>query len=172
MLQLGGTVVLCRVLPKVKPPFTSSLLSIRAQIAALKMSMVLQASEMLADASIVPAFIRMCGATFGHGCAMGLQAASCRRSTQQKAEYAPFASLKGDPSGDAGGGQRLLLRHRQHLDQRGCRPGEVQRALHHLHEPLGRFKVSAFACVARRGQVSGPKSSSAVTHCRNLTLGL
>ena len=37
------------------------------------MSMVLQASEMLADASIVPAFIRMCGATFGHGCAMGLQ---------------------------------------------------------------------------------------------------
>lgn len=38
------------------------------------MSMVLQASEMLADASIVPAFIRMCGATFGHGCAMGLQA--------------------------------------------------------------------------------------------------
>ena len=35
--------------------------------------MVLQASEMLADASIVPAFIRMCGATFGHGCAMGLQ---------------------------------------------------------------------------------------------------
>ena len=74
VLQLGGTAVLCRVLPKVKPPCTYSLLSIRAQIAALKMSMVLQASEMLADASIVPAFIRMCGATFGHGCAMGLQA--------------------------------------------------------------------------------------------------
>jgi len=73
VLQLGGTAVLCRVLPKVKPPCTYSLLSIRAQIAALKMSMVLQASEMLADASIVPAFIRMCGATFGHGCAMGLQ---------------------------------------------------------------------------------------------------
>ena len=69
VLQLGGTAVLCRVLPKVKPPCTYSLLSIRAQIAALKMSMVLQASEMLADA----AFIRMCGATFGHGCAMGLQ---------------------------------------------------------------------------------------------------
>ena len=33
-----------------------------------------EASEMLADASIVPAFIRLCGATFGHGCAMGLQA--------------------------------------------------------------------------------------------------
>ena len=74
VLQLGGTALLCRVLPKVKPPCTYSLLSIRAQIAALKMSMVLQASEMLADASIVPAFIRMCGATFGHGCAMGLQA--------------------------------------------------------------------------------------------------
>ena len=73
VLQLGGTAVLCRVLPKVKPPCSYSLLSIRAQIAALKMSMVLQASEMLADASIVPAFIRMCGATFGHGCAMGLQ---------------------------------------------------------------------------------------------------
>ena len=29
---------------------------------------------MLADASVVPAFIRLCGATFGHGCAMGLQA--------------------------------------------------------------------------------------------------
>ena len=85
VLQLGGTAVLCRVLPKVKPPCTYSLLSIRAQIAALKMSMVLQASEMLADASIVPAFIRMCGATFGHGCAMGLQAASldCRRSPQE-----------------------------------------------------------------------------------------
>ncbi|CAE7826592.1 lgrD [Symbiodinium sp. CCMP2592] len=71
--QLFGTALLCRVLPKVKPPCTYSLVSIRAQIAALKMSMVLQASEMLADASIVPAFIRLCGATFGHGCAMGLQ---------------------------------------------------------------------------------------------------
>mmetsp|Transcript_7198 Transcript_7198/g.15207 ORF Transcript_7198/g.15207 Transcript_7198/m.15207 type:complete len:242 (+) Transcript_7198:1408-2133(+) len=28
----------------------------------------------------------------------------------------------------------MLLCHRQHLDQRGRRPGEVQRALHHLHE--------------------------------------
>ena len=74
VLQLGGTILLCRIFPKVKPPCTYSLLSLRAQIAALKMSMVLQASEMLADASIVPAFIRMCGATFGHGCAMGLQA--------------------------------------------------------------------------------------------------
>ena len=74
VMQLGGTALLCRILPKVKPPCTYSLLSIRAQIAALKMSMVLQASEMLADASIVPAFIRLCGATFGHGCAMGLQA--------------------------------------------------------------------------------------------------
>jgi len=71
--QLFGTALLCRVLPKVKPPCTYSLVSIRAQIAALKMSMVLQASEMLADASVVPAFIRLCGATFGHGCAMGLQ---------------------------------------------------------------------------------------------------
>jgi len=71
--QLAGTALLCRLLPKVKPPCTYSLLSLRAQIAALKMSMVLQASEMLADASIVPAFIRLCGATFGHGCAMGLQ---------------------------------------------------------------------------------------------------
>ena len=34
---------------------------------------------MLADASLVPAFIRLCGATFGHGCAMGLQASRvCR----------------------------------------------------------------------------------------------
>lgn len=74
VLQLGGTILLCRIFPKVKPPCTYSLLSLRAQIAALKMSMVLQGSEMLADASIVPAFIRMCGATFGHGCAMGLQA--------------------------------------------------------------------------------------------------
>lgn len=73
VLQLGGTILLCRIFPKVKPPCTYSLLSLRAQIAALKMSMVLQGSEMLADASIVPAFIRMCGATFGHGCAMGLQ---------------------------------------------------------------------------------------------------
>ena len=42
-----------------------------------------QASEMLADASIVPAFIRLCGATFGHGCAMGLQARSLSILNQQ-----------------------------------------------------------------------------------------
>ena len=29
---------------------------------------------MLADASIVPAFIRLCGAKMGPGCVMGLQA--------------------------------------------------------------------------------------------------
>ena len=103
--QLFGTALLCRVLPKVKPPCTYSLVSIRAQIAALKMSMVLQAgeqaklgevdagrgawgdmcqaSEMLADASVVPAFIRLCSATFGHGCAMGLQAGSVSSSLLQ-----------------------------------------------------------------------------------------
>ena len=43
--QLAGTALLCRLLPKVKPPCTYSLLSLRAQIAALKMSMVLQASD-------------------------------------------------------------------------------------------------------------------------------
>ncbi|CAJ1449146.1 unnamed protein product [Effrenium voratum] len=73
VMQLLVTAAFCRLLPKVQPPFQRSLVSIRAQIAALKMSMVLQASEMLADASIVPWFIRMCGASFGHGCAMGLQ---------------------------------------------------------------------------------------------------
>ncbi|CAJ1402177.1 unnamed protein product, partial [Effrenium voratum] len=74
VMQLLMTAAFCRLLPKVmQPPFQRSLVSIRAQIAGLKMSMVLQASEMLADASIVPWFIRMCGASFGHGCAMGLQ---------------------------------------------------------------------------------------------------
>ncbi|CAJ1381427.1 unnamed protein product [Effrenium voratum] len=72
VMQLLVTASFCRLLPKVQPPFQRSL-GIRAQIAALKMSMVLQASEMLADASIVPWFIRMCGACFGHGCATGLQ---------------------------------------------------------------------------------------------------
>ena len=38
---------------------------------------------MLADASVVPAFIRLCGATFGHGCAMGLQAGSVSSSLLQ-----------------------------------------------------------------------------------------
>jgi hypothetical protein len=33
-----------------------------------------EAAEMLADASIVPAFIRLCGAKMGPGCVMGLQA--------------------------------------------------------------------------------------------------
>eukprot|EP00439_Symbiodinium_sp_Y106_P082882 s1547_g22.t1 len=72
--QLAGTALLCRLLPKVKPPCTYSLLSLRAQIAALKMSMFKQASEMMHDASIVPAFTRLCGATVGHGCAMSRQA--------------------------------------------------------------------------------------------------
>ncbi|CAE7334167.1 lgrC, partial [Symbiodinium sp. CCMP2456] len=72
--QLAGTALLCRWLPKVKPPCTYSLLSLRAQIAALKMSMFKQASEMMHDASIVPAFTRLCGATVGHGCAMSRQA--------------------------------------------------------------------------------------------------
>ena len=43
--QLAGTALLCRLLPKVKPPCTYSLLSLRAQIAALKMSMFKQASD-------------------------------------------------------------------------------------------------------------------------------
>ena len=45
IFQLGGTALLCRMLPKVKPPCSYSLVSIRAQIAALKMSMVLQAGS-------------------------------------------------------------------------------------------------------------------------------
>jgi len=73
IFQLGSTILVCRILPKVKPPCSFSLASLRAQIAALKMSMVLKSAEMLADASIVPAFVRLCGATVGHGCAMGLQ---------------------------------------------------------------------------------------------------
>lgn len=73
ILQLLITAVLCRYLPKMKPPCTYPLTHWRAQIAGLKMSMVLQAAEMLADASIVPAFIRLCGAKMGPGCVMGLQ---------------------------------------------------------------------------------------------------
>eukprot|EP00435_Cladocopium_sp_Y103_P007278 s1855_g2.t1 len=68
ILQLLITAVLCR-----KPPCTYPLTHWRAQLAGLKMSMVLQAAEMLADASIVPAFIRLCGAKMGPGCVMGLQ---------------------------------------------------------------------------------------------------
>lgn len=73
ILQLLITALLCRYLPKMKPPCTYPLTHWRAQIAGLKMSMVLQAAEMLADASIVPAFIRLCGAKMGPGCVMGLQ---------------------------------------------------------------------------------------------------
>ena len=39
---------------------------------------------MMHDASIVPAFTRLCGATVGHGCAMSRQAGTCheRKSPQ------------------------------------------------------------------------------------------
>ena len=73
ILQLLITAALCRFLPKMKPPCRYPLTHWRAQVAGLKMSMVLQAAEMLADASIVPAFIRLCGAKMGPGCVMGLQ---------------------------------------------------------------------------------------------------
>lgn len=73
LMTFTMTVLANRLLPKIRPPAEYSIASIRAQIAALKMSMMLQSVEMLADASIVPWFTRMCGAKIGRGCAMGLQ---------------------------------------------------------------------------------------------------
>merc|ERR1711988_1627740 len=73
LMTFTSTILANRLLPKIRPPAEHSIASIRAQIAALKMSMMLQSVEMLADASIVPWFTRMCGAKIGHGCAMGLQ---------------------------------------------------------------------------------------------------
>jgi len=73
LMTFVATILANRLLPKIRPPAEYSIASIRAQIAALKMSMMLQSVEMLADASIVPWFTKLCGAKMGSGCAMGLQ---------------------------------------------------------------------------------------------------
>ena len=69
-LQLLLTVLICRLLPRVKPPCSYLLTSIRGQMVSLKMRWVNQASNLLRDASIVPVFMRMCGAPFGRGVAI------------------------------------------------------------------------------------------------------
>lgn len=69
-LQLLLTVLICRLLPRVKPPCSYLLTSIRGQMVSLKMRWVNQASNLLRDASMVPVFMRLCGARFGHGVAI------------------------------------------------------------------------------------------------------
>ena len=127
VMQLLVTAAFCRLLPKVQPPFQRSL-GIRAQIAALKMSMVLQASEMLADASSMPWFIRMCGASFGHGCATGLQVTlpetlevghgcffggpgSVQSALQDRHERPHLPGQSQPPAAGPSGGQLLRCRH-------------------------------------------------------------
>ena len=66
-LQLLLTALICRLLPRVKPPCSYLLTSVRGQMVSLKMLWINQASKLLQDASMVPAFMRMCGARFGRG---------------------------------------------------------------------------------------------------------
>ena len=72
-LQLLMTILICRLLPRVKPPCSYSLTSIHGMMLSLKMLWVTKASKSLQDASMVPAFMRMCGAQFGRGVAMGCE---------------------------------------------------------------------------------------------------
>ena len=72
-LQLLMTILICRLLPRVKPPCSYSLTSIHGMMLSLKMLWVTNASKSLEDASMVPAFMRMCGAQFGRGVVMGCE---------------------------------------------------------------------------------------------------
>ena len=152
--QLFGTALLCRVLPKVKPPCTYSLVSIRAQIAALKMSMVLQAGEQAklgevdAGRGAICARRRRCwlmrpSCRPSSASAAPLSGTAARWVCRRAASAPAFSNIfpqprsLGDATGNPGRGQWLLLRHGQHLDLRGCRQRPVQGAVHHLHERLG-----------------------------------
>lgn len=73
VLALFMVIVVCRVLPRVRAPFDQPLYSIWSQIAALKISMVTQASDNLGDASIQAWFLRLCGAKVGKGSSMSEQ---------------------------------------------------------------------------------------------------
>lgn len=66
-LQLLLTALICRLVPRVKPPYSYSLTSIQGQMVSLKMLRVNQASKLLQDASMVAAFMRLCGARIGRG---------------------------------------------------------------------------------------------------------
>ena len=72
-LQLLMTILICRLLPRVKPPCSYSLTSIHGMMLSLKMLWVTKASQSLQDASMVPAFMRMCGAQIGRGVVMGCE---------------------------------------------------------------------------------------------------
>ena len=73
VLQLLTTVLICRLLPRVSPPCSYLLTSFRGQMVSLKMFWVDYASTLLQDASMVPVFMRMCGARFGRGASMAMQ---------------------------------------------------------------------------------------------------
>jgi non-ribosomal peptide synthetase-like protein len=66
-------VVICRVLPKARPPMDLPLGSLRAQVVALKLILVSMVSEKLEDASIQAAFFRWCGAQVGKDCILADQ---------------------------------------------------------------------------------------------------
>lgn len=71
--QLAWTVLVCRLLPKLRPPVDLPLHSWRAQLAALKLRLVAKSSEALGDASVQATFLRLCGASIGPGSSMSEQ---------------------------------------------------------------------------------------------------
>jgi len=72
-LYLFTTILLCRLLPRVRIPSDVALYCIRAQIAAFKLRLAAKASEFLGDASIQHVVMRMCGAKIGRGSSMSEQ---------------------------------------------------------------------------------------------------
>mmetsp|Transcript_16123 Transcript_16123/g.35384 ORF Transcript_16123/g.35384 Transcript_16123/m.35384 type:complete len:1962 (-) Transcript_16123:274-6159(-) len=73
ILTLLFPVVVCRLLPKVRPPLDVPLWSFRAIIATLKMKLVVAQSENLGDASIQALYLKLCGAKVGKGSSMSEQ---------------------------------------------------------------------------------------------------
>jgi len=73
VFSLLTTVLMCRLLPRVRAPFDRPIYSIWSQIAAMKISMVTQTSDNLGDASIQAWFLRLCGAKIGKGSSMSEQ---------------------------------------------------------------------------------------------------
>jgi len=68
-----STVIICRILPKARPPLDMAFTSIRARIVAIKVHMATQLSNMLTDASIQAPMLRLCGADIGKDVMMAEQ---------------------------------------------------------------------------------------------------
>jgi len=61
------TIAVCQLVPKARPPLDVSMTSVRARMIAFKVALVSQMSNMLNDASMQAALLRLCGADIGKG---------------------------------------------------------------------------------------------------------